>query len=594
MEEFLEVSEEEILRRLTRFTRETGAPQLFAWDRSVGVLRRELDRCLPDAAGFGVVLEFELPRSGGRRPDLILLENGIVVVIEFKNRVRAEPADIDQVLGYVRNLAEYHAGCRDRAVVPVLVPVGMTGGGYEDRGVLVLPPEGLGAWLRDLARRGAGRRADPAEWIAAPYEPLPGLVEASRLLFERQPLPRLRRAESAGIPEVVSFLEESLRRAIEERRRKLVFLTGVPGSGKTLVGLQLAHSRALGVPALFLSGNGPLVQVLQYALKSNVFVRDMRSYVREEIHSDRRTLRERVVVFDEAQRAWDRDRVLVKHQGALAASEPELLVRAASRVEGGFGLVALVGEGQEIHIGEEGGLGLWVDALRMAGGWDILGPTHFAAAFKAAGLPYRGFERLNLTKSLRSHRASDMALWAGLLLEGRLDQARHVTDHLRAQGFPLYVSRNLELLREYAHARFSDDPTRRYGLLASSKFRTLERWGVRGVRHPYWYYGEWFEAPASDPRSCCGLELAVSEFGCQGLELDFPIVCWGPDLRWNGQAWEATVGRSRARDPRRLRLNAYRVLLTRGREGLGVFVPPDDLMESTWQALRQAGFELLG
>lgn len=594
VEAFLEASEEEILQRLTAFTRDTGGPQLFAWDRSLGVLRRELRCCLPEAGRFGVVLEFDLPGGGGRRPDLILLENGVVMVVEFKNRVQAEPADIDQILGYVHHLADYHAGCRERTLLPVLVPVGMAGDPFECRGVRVVPPQGLGALVRDLARRGAGRHADAAAWAAAPYEPLPSLVEAARLLFERQPLPRIRRAEAAGIPEVVGFIEDFLRRGIEERRRRLVFLTGVPGSGKTLVGLQLAYSRTLGVPALFLSGNGPLVQVLQYALKSRVFVRDIRSYLREEIRSGRARFREQVVIFDEAQRAWDRDRVLEKHEGAFVGSEPELLVRVASRARGGFGLVALVGEGQEIHTGEEGGLGLWIEALRSADGWDVLGPSHFAAAFRTAGLPYQPSERLNLTFSLRSHRASDTALWAGLLLEGKLTEARRVADQLREQGFALYASRNLELLRGYARVRFSDDPARRYGLLASSKFRTSAAWGVRGVRHPYWHYGEWFEAPPGDPLSCCRLESAVSEFGCQGLELDFPIVCWGPDLRWNGRIWEAQVRRSRARDPLRLRRNAYRVLLTRGREGLAVFVPPEERMDSTFEALRAGGCELPG
>lgn len=128
-------------------------------------------------------------------------------------------------------------------------------------------------------------------------------------------------------------------------------------------------------------------------------------------------------------------------------------------------------------------------------------------------------------------------------------------------------------------------------MLASSKFRRLEEVGLKGVRHPYWYYGEWFEAPADHPRSGCQLELVISEFGCQGLELDMPLVCWGPDLKWAGSGWDVAPRRSRRiRDPRRLRLNSYRVLLTRGRDGVLVFVPSASELDPTYGALIEAGF----
>jgi len=590
---FLGSPEEEILRELTRFARETGAPQLFAWDRSLGVLRRELATCLPEAAGFALVLEFELPRSGGRRPDLILLENGTVLVVEFKNRVEAEPADLDQVLGYVRDLELYHSGCHGRRLVPVLVPIGMDREPFQREGVRVVPPRGLGGLIRHLATEGGTRRGDARAWVDAPYEPLPALVQAARLLFERKPLPRIRRAESSRIPETVAWMESAIHEARVRKGRLIVFVTGVPGSGKTLVGLQVAYSPNLGAPAVFLSGNGPLVQVLQYALDSKVFVQDMRSFLRQYGGSKAVTPRERIIVFDEAQRAWDRDRVLARHRGRFADSEPGLLVGVGDRIPEGLVLVALIGEGQEIHAGEESGIGQWAEALRRQPGWDVAGPPHLGAAFRGAGLSYREESLLSLTTSLRSHRASDVALWTGLLLEGRLDEARRVGEMLQAEGFVIRVSRSLEQIRQYARDRYAGELSKRVGLVASSKFRTLAEWGVSTARHPYWYYGEWFEAAPAHPRSCCRLELAVSEFGCQGLELDLPLLCWGPDLAWSGSGWLTPKGRSRnIRDPRRLRLNAYRVLLTRGRDGVVVFVPPTPApaMDLTFDALRRAGF----
>ena len=594
---FLDTPEDEILRKLTSFARETGAPQLFAWDRTLRALRDELGACLPDAARFALVLEFEVPRSGGRRPDLIILENGTVLVVEFKNRVEAEPADIDQVLGYAQELADYHAGCHERLLIPVLVPIGLDREPSEQRGVHVVPPRGLGALIRRLAKADGSRRGDARAWVNAAYAPLPALTQAARLLFERQPLPQIKRAESAKIPEALAFLEEAIHDARARGGRLLALVTGVPGSGKTLLGLQVAHSRRLEVPAIFLSGNGPLVQVLKYSLGrgAHAFVQDMRAFLKQHAGSKGGVPPERVVVFDEAQRAWDRDRVLQRHQGQLAASEPALLVQIGNRVTDGFALVALIGEGQEIHTGEEAGIGQWAEAVKGAGDWSVIGPPHLAEAFRAAGITYHEERLLGLTTSLRSHRAADVALWTGLLLEGRLDEAHRIADGLKQAGFVLRVSRNLRDLQQYVRDRYQGEPSKRFGLIASSKFRTLAQWGIRTARHPYWYYGQWFEAAPTDPHSGCQLDMALSEFGCQGLELDLPLVCWGQDCVWDGSAWATRTGRTRnVRDPHRLRLNAYRVLLTRGRDGAAVFVPPGPEMDSTFAALCRAGFERFG
>ncbi len=594
---FVSVPDEDLLGALTRFLRETGSPQLLAWHRSISVLREQFRACLPLAASFGLVLEFELPRSGGRRPDLIVLENGTVLVVEFKNRVEVEQADMDQVRAYVRDLEDYHAGCQGRRLVPVLIPIGMRNSPFQRDGVHVIPPSMLGDLIRQLCHPTSGRPADIEAWTSAPYHPLPSLVEAARLLFERQPLPRIRRAESARIPETLSLVESVVREAAERNRRLLVLVAGVPGSGKTLVGLQLAHSRRLPLPAVFVSGNGPLVQVLQYALGGGKprreFVQDLRSFLRDNLIRCQAPSRERVVVFDEAQRAWDRDRVLLKHKGQLVGSEPELLVRIADRSpELPFVLVALVGEGQEIHAGEEGGIEQWIEAVHASKGWQVIAPEHLAQPFRVAGIPTRVEQLLNLTLTLRSHRALMVANWVDLLLAGQLGDAANVAAQIRDAGFTLYVGRDLEALREYVRQRYASDPGKRYGILVSSKYRKADVHGVQPVQASYWYYGEWYEEGPSHPRSGCNLKIAVTEFGCQGLELDLPLVCWGPDLTWSGTEWVVRTGRSQhVIDPGRLRKNAYRVLLTRGRDGLCLFVPqePAREMDLTYSAILQAG-----
>jgi hypothetical protein len=469
----------------------------------------------------------------------------------------------------------------------------MTGEGVEERGVRVVAPAGLGALIRSLAKGIPKSKPDPAAWVKAPYEPLPALVEAARVLFERQPLPRIKRAESAQIPETVARMESIARESIAAGRKTLVLLTGVPGSGKTLVGLQLVHARGIGAPAIFLSGNGPLVQVLKYSLNSGEFVLDLHAFLNDYLVRNPGPPRERVIVFDEAQRAWDRDRVLAKRKGKMLGSEPSLLVNLCDQIQEGCVLVALMGEGQEIHAGEEAGIVQWVDAVRTSQGWQVVGPPHLASVFRRAGQAYDETPLFNLSLTLRSHRADSVALWSGLLLEGKFEQAAGVARDLSSAGFALWASRSIETCMTYVRDRYAGEGSKRYGIIASSKYRKLEAdCGIRVARTPYWYYGEWFEAPPADSRSCCRMNLAVSEFGCQGLELDLPLLCWGPDLTWDGSRWAARFRKSpQIHDPQRLRINAYRVLLTRGRDGLVVFVPSE--LESTWEALLKAGFSSL-
>jgi integrase len=241
------------------------------------------------------------------------------------------------------------------------------------------------------------------------------------MLFDNEPLPRIKRAESALIPEVVDLILSICHEAARSHTRHVVLLTGVPGSGKTLVGLQVAHHRGLedlraprqgrnnGAPAVFLSGNGPLVQVLQDALGSTVFVAGMKKFV--EYYLFKRATAQpstHVIVFDEAQRAWDAEHMATKHEHAI--SEPAALLRIGERIPEWTVLLALIGEGQEIHKGEEAGLAGWVDALRTTQHvrWTVHAPLHVAADFPANGWQVVTNPLLNLSTTLRSHVAADV------------------------------------------------------------------------------------------------------------------------------------------------------------------------------------------
>jgi hypothetical protein len=251
------------------------------------------------------------------------------------------------------------------------------------------------------------------------------LVAAARRVFEHEPLPLIKRAESAGIPELL----DSLRALVEEARstgqRHLVLITGVPGSGKTLVGLQFVHlSRGIEPEAVFLSGNDPLVTVLQDALGSKVFVRRMHDFDLEYGIRRRSLPTQRVFVFDEAQRAWDEG--YMRYKRGIEHSEPELLVEIGERIPTWAVLVGLVGSGQEIFSGEEAGIEGWRSAILKgsAKNWAVHVPPALASEF--ADCRVETDDRLALRVSIRARRAQLVHDWVSHLLTGSLDLAARI------------------------------------------------------------------------------------------------------------------------------------------------------------------------
>jgi hypothetical protein len=595
-------------------------PQVTAWSNEFAVLRETLSAVLERrsvAAGWHIVFEYELPRERGRRPDVVLLTGSQVIVLEFKDADKQQPAHVDQVAAYARDLSEYHAESHDKLVDPVLVLTRSSSvevSRHEGRGepeavldpraveprpyeVTVTGPAALARVILALEARAPAEPVRAEEWLAADYQPLPSLVRAARLIFDHEPLPRIRRAESAGIPETVAALVRAADAARERGEHHLALVTGVPGSGKTLVGLQFVYQNHFGDTgsertAVLLSGNGPLVKVLQYALKSRVFVQDVHAFLKSYGGRGGVTPEEHVWVYDEAQRAWDAEQARTKQR---EFSEPEDFLRIGRRKSWAL-MVGLVGQGQEIYIGEEAGLGQWNDAIAAAGGcWTVHCSAKLASLFPAA-TTLRVDNHLDLTTSLRTHVAEDVQTWVERVLEGDLERAGAISERLDAQGFDLYLTRDLDAAKQYARERYAAQEASRYGLLASSKAR-LEEYGIdagylagRGVQIDKWFYDGLGQA-----RSCCQLSVPVSEFQCQGLELDLPIVCWGKDLWWSGGRWATRPSpRNKARDPHQLRLNSYRVLLTRGRDGVVVWVPKGmRSLEATVAPLREVGLKLL-
>ena len=450
-------------------------------------------------------------------------------------------------------------------------------------------------------------------------------MTAARELFLRGTLRRIKRA-AAATDAAADAASRIVHEAARSRTRHLVLLTGVPGAGKTLVGLRLVHShfiddlavpRANGkptAPAVFLSGNGPLVEVLQYELRDaggsgKTFVRGVKDYVKHHSGPGKRVPSEHVLVYDEAQRAYDAAMVAAKHpeMAQVARSEPELFVEFAERIPEWCVVVGLIGGGQEIHTGEEAGTIQWARAISGSPGsheWIVHCPPALAEVFSK--LSFASEPALNLDQSLRSHLSSRVHEYVAGLVEptpAATETQSKLAGQLAAEGHDLRITRDLYVAKAYLRERYADDRDARFGLVASSRDRDLERFGVpndfqstKRLRYGPWY-GD--DEQAAGGYSCRHLRDCVTEFGAQGLELDAVLLAWGTDFKRDAAGWSIVRARGYRRggppvhDPWQLRANAYRVLLTRARDATVVFIPPLLELDGTYAYLEASGFRPL-
>lgn len=622
---FRDSSAHSVRERLRAFIGDASPEQDRAWADGIPPLQREVGEVLSDdgrAIAYSTILEYQLPMEA-RRPDVVLLLGAAVMVVELKGKDAPSQADLDQAAAYARDLRCYHRECHHREVIPVLVPTRARGYMGEQDGVHVAGPDVLDELVRTHARDEPKPLVERARFLdVEAYTPLPTIVEAARELFTHGDVRTIHRARAATDP-AVAEISRIVHEAAATRTRHLVLVTGVPGAGKTLVGLRTVHARYLDdlavaraggkptAPAVFLSGNGPLVEVLQYELRGaggggKTFVRAVKDYVGQYARNASAIPPEHVLVFDEAQRAFDAEQMRVKHENPSARSEPEEFVRFADRIPEWAVVVGLIGTGQEIHVGEEGGVGQWLEAVRRssrADEWMIHVPVGLATAFAGHGVPVDVQPALNLDTELRFHLASELHSFVARILDHGTDAGLpDLARRLQLQGYHLRVTRSLDVAREYLRDRYREDPESRFGLIASSKDRDLVRFGVpndfqatKRIR-----MGPWYGDPENDygGRSCRHLRDCVTEFGAQGLELDAALVAWGTDFvrrdgRWSNERARGYKRGAAVRDPFRLRLNAYRVLLTRGRDASVLFVPPLRELDETFDYLEASGIKSL-
>lgn len=618
VEVFLAATPETVLGTLTGNSDMAVKPaQRDAWLEEIGILKATL----PGLAGT-LFLEFNIPRMG-RRIDAVLVSGAGIFVIEFKvGENDYYRKDIDQVWDYALDLKNFHQASHGAAILPILVA---TAAGAADQTLplphedLVYPPamsnaRGLRGVIDMGLRSIAGDTLNGMNWGSAPYHPTPTIIQAAQNLYAQHSVDAIARhdAGARNLRATSRRIEELVDEARQQGRKVICLVTGVPGAGKTLVGLNVATKRRdpqKSTHAVFLSGNGPLVAVLREALtrdevmrrrrlgdrvrKGNVgesvkaFIQNVHHF-RDEALRDNRPPIDHVVIFDEAQRAWDREKTAIfmrtkKKRPDFTKSEPEFLISYLDRHEDWAVVVCLVGGGQEINTGEAG-IGAWLDAINSAfPQWHVYISPELSDSEYAAGRaiesvrarPDVHFDRdLHLAVSMRSFRAENVSGFVKAILDCEADLARDAYARLRRR-YPIALTRDLARARRWIreHARGSE----RYGLVASSEAQRLKPHAidVRVSIDPV----HWFLNDRQDTRSSYYLEDAATEFQVQGLELDWVCVTWDGDFRFTDSGWAfhsfwGSGWRNIHKEEKRNYLrNAYRVLLTRARQGMVIFVP---------------------
>jgi hypothetical protein len=624
--------------------------QRDAWLAEIQILQAVLT---PYRDAGQIYFEFSIPRLG-RRIDAVVILRNVIFVLEFKvNEREFTSSATDQVCDYALDLKNFHETSHDLPIAPVLIateaktsemPINVTT--YRDKTLvpILTGGAGLSTVLEKVLVVVGGDAIIPTEWEAGRYSPTPTIIEAATSLYNGHSVAEISRSDASAVnltltSDAISAIISSAR---ANSRKAICFVTGVPGAGKTLVGLNIATKhidKTNELYSVFLSGNGPLVAILREALARDKVVRE-KAYGRkakkgevlsevklfiQNVHHFRdeclidsgKPPIEHVALFDEAQRAWNKQQTSAfmhrkKKVPNFERSEPEFLISCLDRHRDWGVVVCLVGGGQEINTGEAG-ISEWIDSiLRSFPDWHIyissrLTDSEYAAGYALDRLSTRPNvefrDELHLGVSMRSFRAENVSLLIKQILDLEPDEARKTLQQID-ERYPIVVTRNLESAKQWVRSQARG--TERYGIVVSSEAQRLKPYAI-DVRSPMDPI-HWFLDGKNDVRSSYYLEDVATEFHVQGLELDWACVTWDGDFRHTPGGWEhwSFCGDrwNRIRKPERkvYLKNAYRVLLTRARQGMVIVVPDGDttdptrqsrFYDSTFQYLADVGFKLL-
>jgi hypothetical protein len=635
--QILAISESDILAQLSLAYANRGytsqySDQTLTWERDIRSLREALTACaqqIPTAGNWGVLLEFSIPRKEVRI-DAVLLIGDQIVILEAKAGDAFQQAR-RQLEEYALLLHYFHKASANRCIVPIIVSPLAESADFDALNQYEMFPQLATYWvgnvvttswralptvIAEVAKRECTGQILVEAWDESPYHPVPSIIEAAIALKSGLSIREI--AHSEASEHEIEIVRETIQNYVDQARvenqHAICFLTGVPGSGKTLVGLSLAHSHENQNNAIhFMSGNGPLVKVLQHLftqesrkrganaanarIEARTLIENVHVFARHYTEDNPGSPSNHAIIFDEAQRAWNRAQN--KRKFNRDYSEPEMLLKIMERHPDWATVIALVGGGQEINDGEAG-LEEWGRALAQSvRPWKIYaspevlqgGPStagHKLFDDLTTSISVHTNPMLHLRTSNRSLRAEKLATWVNLVLDGNASEAAALKV---TERYPIFLARDLSQTRTKLKEQAIG--ATRFGLIGSSGASRLRAEGLEPSSsfHADYPWEQWYLATELDIRSSFQCEVFATEFEIQGLELDWIGLCWGGDCVWTherGWQWRKLLSGPNNRwvsiknpEKRTFRKNAYRVLLTRARQGMVIFVPRGDSADST-------------
>jgi hypothetical protein len=610
---FIMDNSDSIVGKLVRHAFEINTDQRDAWNNQINELQHRLDECGMEG---DIIFEYDIVRLG-KRIDVILLIRHMVFSLEFKNGKDVFTAvDAQQAEDYAIDIKNFHKESEDLYVCPILIatdakpyPKNQSDECYPDKQVH-LQRENIETLIPKVTAiadiYGDDGKVDFDKWFNSPYYPTPTIIAAAVEAYSSHNLSEI--AQSEAGQEDINLCEAKINEVVEyaqkNNKKCVCFVTGVPGAGKTLVGLDVVAKNldnGAGNLSVYLSGNGPLVEVLREALvrsvkAKNQYNRETKAAIEALIQSSfafkkdnsmhNRPTAENILIFDEAQRVWNQQKMARKHDDPkMAVSEPHLLFSIMDRHQDWAVMICLVGLGQDIYDGEVG-INEWfrcgVEDFRE---WEMFYSPEIFGQVEDKNIDREMIEgcnrchemtELHLKTSIRSFRADKQCQFVDNLLDNNPVKTKEIYN-LIAQKYPVYITRDYGKAKSWVREQVRG--SQRCGVLACSSAQRLKPEGIYvptdiDVKN-------WFLAPSDDLRSSNCLEIVASEFKVQGLEIDWAIVCWDADLRRNkkGDDWDhysfrgTRWNRRNKLEQKRYLVNSYRVLLTRARQGMIIFVP---------------------
>jgi DUF2075 family protein len=649
VKDFLASTTEHILGSISRFSEFADDPlQKESWLKQIELLKS----ILINYTGH-IYFEYSIPRMG-KRIDVVLIIKNVIFILEFKvGEKEYLQSAIDQVSDYALDLKNFHKTSHQPLIAPILVAtkarsipqiVSLTP--HKDNVLFPLKSnsEFLSEIINSVLNFSDAEFIDIENWEAGNYSPTPTIIEAAMALYNGHSVLEISRSDATAknLKTTSKAISKIIQESKEQNKKSICFVTGVPGAGKTLVGLDIAakhFNKTERSSTVFLSGNGPLVAILREALTRDKVKREKLKGIKikkgevfsavkaviQNVHHFRDTCLtdlleppfEHVTIFDEAQRAWDLTQTAnfmqrKKNQPNFSQSEPNFLISCLDRHKDWAVIVCLVGGGQEINTGEAG-ISEWIESLNSSfPNWQIYVSNKLTDSEYAAGNSiqilekhrYVNFnEELHLSVSLRSFRAENLSLLIKNMLDLNLIEAQNNYLDLKTK-YPIILTRDLNKAKKWLKEKARG--TERYGIVVSSQAQRLKPLAI-DVKSPMDPI-HWFLDEKDDVRSSYYLEDVATEFHVQGLELDWACVTWDGDFRYSENGWQhfSFVGskwQNIKKEERKVYLkNAYRVLLTRARQGMIIVVPEGEaedktrdpkFYESTFKYLKEIGLQVI-